>query len=313
MRYLSYVLRRLVHLLPVAFGITLVVFFMIHLVPGDPAVTLLGTRATAPAVAALRQSLGLDEPLWSQYLHFLGRLVQGDLGDSLFYRAPVGTLVGERLSVTIWLLVAATVISVLISVPLAVLAASRRGTVTDQAIRAVPLVGLGMPAFWVGIMLILLLSLKAGLFPVSGFGETFGEHLHSIVLPGLTVALALTPILIRSLRTSMIGVLDSDYVVTANAKGLSHSRVIVSHTLRNAAVSSVTVLGVNIAYLVGSTLVVERVFALPGLGTLMLDAIFNRDFAVVQGVTLVFAVMVVVVNLLTDVAHAALDPRVQLA
>jgi peptide/nickel transport system permease protein len=313
MRYLSYVLRRLVHLLPVAFGITLVVFFMIHLVPGDPARTLLGTTATAEGVAALRASLGLDQPLWTQYLQFLGRLVRGDLGNSLFYKTDVNTLVFERLPATLWLLVAATVLSVLISVPLAVLAASRRGSAIDQAIRGVPLVGLGMPAFWVGIILILLLSLKAGLFPVAGFGTTFLEHLHSIVLPGLTVALALTPILIRSLRTSMIGVLDSDYVVTANAKGLSHRRVILSHTLRNAAVSSVTVLGVNIAYLVGSTLVVERVFALPGLGTLMLDAIFNRDFAVVQGVTLVFAVMVVVINLLTDVAHAALDPRVQLA
>jgi peptide/nickel transport system permease protein len=313
MRYLTYVLRRLVHLLPVAFGITLIVFFMIHLVPGDPARTLLGTRATDQGVAALRAALGLDQPLWQQYLQFLGRLVRGDLGDSLFYKAPVNDLVLERLPATLWLLVAATAISVLISVPLAVLAASRRGTAVDQVIRSVPLVGLGMPAFWVGIILILLLSLKAGLFPVSGFGDTTLEHLHSIVLPGLTVALALTPILIRSLRTSMIGVLDSDYVVTARAKGLSHGRVIVSHTLRNAAVSSVTVLGVNIAYLVGSTLVVERVFALPGLGTLMLDAIFNRDFAVVQGVTLAFAVMVVAINLLTDVAHAALDPRVQLA
>ncbi len=313
MRYVHYIGRRLVHLLPVAFGITLVVFFMIHLVPGDPARTLLGTRATEEGVAALRAALGLDEPLWQQYLHFLGQLLRGNLGESLFYKAPVNELVMERLPATLWLLVAATVISVLISVPLAVLAASRRGTVTDQTIRAVPLVGLGMPSFWVGIMLILLLSLKAGLFPVSGFGTTPLEHLHSIILPGLTVALALTPILVRSLRTSMIGVLDSDYVVTANAKGLRHSRVILSHTLRNAAVSSVTVLGVNIAYLVGSTLVVERVFALPGLGTLMLDGIFNRDFAVVQGVTLVFAIMVVVINLLTDVAHAALDPRVQLA
>jgi peptide/nickel transport system permease protein len=313
MRYLTYVLRRLVHLLPVAFGITLVVFFMIHLVPGDPARTLLGTRATEEGVAALRAALGLDQPLWSQYLQFLGRLLRGDLGESLFYKTDVNTLVVERLPATLWLLAAATVLSVLFSVPLAVLAASRRGTVTDQAIRAVPLVGLGMPAFWVGIMLILLLSLKAGLFPVSGFGDTTLEHLHSIFLPGLTVALALTPILIRSLRTSMIAVLDSDYVVTANAKGLSHGRVILSHTLRNAAVSSVTVLGVNIAFLVGSTLVIERVFALPGLGTLMLDGIFNRDFAVVQGVTLVFAIMVVVINLLTDVAHAALDPRVQLA
>lgn len=313
MRHLTYVLRRLVHLLPVLFGITLVVFFMIHLVPGDPARTLLGTRATEEGVAALRASLGLDQPLWSQYLDFLGRLVRGDLGDSLFYNADVNSLVFERLPATLWLLVAATVLSLLISVPLAVLAASRRGGIADQAVRAVPLIGLGMPAFWVGIMLILLFSLKVKLFPVSGFGDTFLEHLHSIVLPGLTVALALTPILIRSLRTSMIGVLDSDYVVTANAKGLGHARVIVSHTLRNAAVSSVTVLGVNIAYLTGSTLVVERVFALPGLGTLMLDAIFNRDFAVVQGVTLVFAIMVVIVNLLTDVAHAALDPRVQLA
>ncbi len=200
-----------------------------------------------------------------------------------------------------------------LSVPLAVLAASRRDGWVDQAVRAVPLVGLGMPSFWLGIILILLLALKAGLFPVSGFGDTPLEHLHSIVLPGLTVALALTPILIRSLRTSMVAVLDSDYVVTARAKGLSHRRIIVSHTLRNAAVSSVTVLGVNIAYLVGSTLVVERVFSLPGLGTLMLEAIFNRDFAVVQGVTLVFAVLVVTVNLLTDLAHAALDPRVELA
>jgi peptide/nickel transport system permease protein len=313
MRHLTYVLRRLVHLLPVLFGITLVVFFMIHLIPGDPARTLLGTRATAEGVAALRASLGLDRPLWTQYLDFLGRLVRGDLGESIFYNADVTGLVLERLPATIWLLVAATVLSLLISVPLAVLAASRRGGVVDQAVRAVPLAGLGMPAFWVGIMLILLLSLKLDFFPVSGFGDTTLEHLHSIVLPGLTVALALTPILIRSLRTSMIGVLDSDYVVTANAKGLGHARVILSHTLRNAAVSSVTVLGVNIAYLVGSTLVVERVFALPGLGTLMLDAIFNRDFAVVQGVTLVFAVMVVIINLLTDVAHAALDPRVQLA
>ncbi len=175
------------------------------------------------------------------------------------------------------------------------------------------MLGLGMPAFWLGIMLILLFALKFKLFPVSGFGDGVFGHLRSIILPGLTVALALAPILIRSLRTSMIAVLDSDYVVTARAKGLSHRRVILGHTLRNAAVSSVTVLGVNIAYLVGSTLVVERVFALPGLGTLMLDAIFNRDFAVVQAVTLLFAVMVVAVNLLTDVAHAALDPRVSLS
>jgi peptide/nickel transport system permease protein len=313
MRHLVYVLRRLVAMVPVLFGITLIVFFMIHLVPGDPARTLLGVRATDQSVAALHQAFGLDKPIWQQYLDFLGRLLHGNLGRSFFYDADVNELVMGRLSATVWLLVAATILSLAISVPLAVLAATHRGSVWDQLVRGLPLLGLGMPAFWVGIMLVLLFGLKVHLFPVSGFGTTPAQHVSSIVLPGLTVALALTPILIRSLRTSMIGVLDSDYVVTARAKGLSPGRVITGHTLRNASVSSITVLGVNIAYLVGSTLVVERVFALPGLGTLMLEAIFNRDFPVVQGVTLVFAVMVVIVNLLTDVTHGLLDPRVELA
>jgi peptide/nickel transport system permease protein len=313
MRHLTYVGRRLVAMIPVLLGISVIVFFMIQLVPGDPARTLLGVRATDEAVAALHEQFGLDRPLWQQYLSFLGRLLHGDLGRSFFYDADVTELVLGRLPATVWLLVAATLLSLAISVPLAVLAATRRGSLLDQAIRAVPLIGLGMPAFWVGIMLVLVFGLKLKLFPVAGFGTTPVQHVSSIVLPGLTVALALTPILIRSLRTSMIGVLDSDYVVTARAKGLSHRRVIVGHTLRNASVSSITVLGVNIAWLVGSTLVVERVFALPGLGTLMLDSIFNRDFPVVQGVTLVFAVMVVIINLVTDVVHGTLDPRVELA
>jgi len=311
--YLSFLARRLVGTVPVLLGISVIVFFLIHLVPGDPARTLLGVRATDEAVAALHARFGLDQPLWHQYLSFLGRLLHGNLGRSILYDTNVSELIATRLSATIWLLVAATVLALLISVPLAVLAASHRGRLADQIVRAVPLVGLGMPTFWVGIMLVLLLALKVHAFPVSGFGKTPAQHLSSVVLPGLTIALALSPILIRSLRTSMIGVLDSDYVVTARAKGLSHRRVILAHTLRNAAVSSITVLGVNIAYLVGSTLVVERVFALPGLGTMMLDAIFNRDFPVVQGVTLVFALMVVVINLLTDLAHAALDPRIELA
>ncbi len=313
MRQLSFVLRRLVSLLPVLFGISVIVFFMIHLVPGDPARTLLGTRATPESVAALQQSFGLDKPLWRQYLSFLGRLLHGDLGTSFFYKVSVSSLVDGRLPATLWLVISSVILSLAISIPLAVLAATRRGSLIDQAVRAVPLIGLGLPAFWVGIMLVLLFGLKVRLFPVSGFGTTVQGHLASIVLPSLTIALALTPILVRSLRTSMIAVLDSDYIVTARAKGLSQRRIILGHTLRNAAVSSVTVLGVNVAYLIGSTLVVERVFALPGLGTLMLDAIFNRDFAVVQGVTLVFAVLVVAVNLLTDMAHAALDPRVKLS
>jgi peptide/nickel transport system permease protein len=308
-----YVLRRLVTLIPVLFGISVLVFFLIQLVPGDPAVTLLGTHATPDAVAALHQQLGLDQPLWKQYGAFLGRLLHGDLGESYQYKSSVSALVLQNLVPTVWLIVTGALFAVVISVPLAVWAASRRGGVADNAIRSIPLVGLGMPAFWLGIMLVLLLSLKLQLFPASGFGTGFVGHVESIILPALTVALALVPILVRSLRAGLLDVLQSDYITTAHSKGLGTPRVVLGHALRNAAVSSITVLGVNIAYLIGSTIVVERVFALNGIGYLMLTAILNRDFPIVQGVTLVFAVMVVTVNLLTDLAHAALDPRVRLA
>jgi peptide/nickel transport system permease protein len=313
MNYLVFVARRLITLIPVLFGISLLVFFMIHLVPGDPAVTLLGTHATTSAVAELHKQLGLDHPIWQQYLTFLNHLLHGNLGESYQYRTSVSSLIGQNLVPTVWLIVAGALFAVLISVPLAVWAASRRNRFADSAIRTIPLVGLGMPAFWLGIMLILLLSLKAGAFPASGFGTGLLNHVRSIILPGLTVALALVPILVRSLRASMINVLQSDYIVTARSKGLGASRVVLGHALRNAAISSVTVLGVNIAYLIGSTLVVEKVFALNGVGFLMITAIFNRDFPIVQGVTLLFAIMVVVVNLVTDISHAALDPRVRLS
>ncbi len=313
MKYFLYVVRRLVTLIPVGLGITLLVFLLLKIVPGDPAVTLLGTHVTDAGVAALHQQLGLDRPLWQQYLTFLGKLLHGDLGESYQYQSSVSSLVLQNLVPTIWLIVTGALFAVIIAVPLAVWAASHRNGFSDNAIRTIPLIGLGMPAFWLGIMLVLLFSLKAGAFPASGFGDGFANHVKSIVLPGLTVALALVPILVRSLRASMTDVLQSDYITTARAKGLGGARVVFGHALRNAAISSITVLGVNVAYLVGSTLVVEKVFALNGIGYLMINAIFNRDFPIVQGITLVFAVMVVLVNLLTDMTHAALDPRVRLA
>lgn len=312
MKYLVYILKRLLSLIPVLFGISLIVFFLIRLIPGDPATTLLGSHATPDTVRELRSQLGLNRPLWNQYLTFLGHLVQGNLGYSYVYTSSVTSLIGAGLPTTLWLLVSATVFTVLIAVPLAVLAAARRNGIVDNIIRAIPVVGLGLPSFWLGIMLILIFGLKLGWFPVAGFGNTFSGHLHGIVLPGITIALALSPILIRSLRASLIDVLSSDYIVTARAKGISASRVVFGHALRNAAVSSITVLGVNIAYLTGTTLVVEQVFSLPGIGQQMINSILGRDFPTVQGITMVFAIMVVVVNLLTDVTHAVLDPRVQL-
>ena len=308
---LSYVGRRLLQMVPVALGVTILVFFMVHLIPGDPARTMLGARATDQSVAQLRHEWGLDRPLMEQYWLFMKRLAQGDLGDSLFYDTPVLSLIFERVWPTVWLLAYATVLALLISVPLATLAATRKDGSVDQLVRAIPLFGLGMPPFWIGIVLILLLGLRVPLFPVGGYGDGFLGHLYSMFLPGLTVALFLTPILIRSLRASLLTVLESDYITTARSKGIPEWQVLLRHAVRNAIISTVTVLGVNIAFLVGGTLVVEKVFALPGIGALMVDSIFNRDFPVVQGVTLVFAVLVVLVYLITDVVHSLLDPRVR--
>jgi peptide/nickel transport system permease protein len=308
----GYVGRRLLQAVPVAFGVTVLVFFLIHLVPGDPARTILGNQATPARVALLRHDWGLDRPLPVQYGKFMGRLAHGDLGSSLFYGVGAGRLVLERLPVTLWLIGLGALLSVLLAVPLAVIAATRRNRLADHVIRAVPLVGLGFPPFWVGIVLLLVFALHLGrLFPVGGYGEGFLGHLHSMFLPSLTVALGIVPILIRSLRAALLEVLESDYVTTARAKGLPDRRVLLRHALRNAAVSTVSVLGVNIGYLVGGTLVIEQVYAVPGVGQLMINSIFQRDFPVVQAVTLVFSLMVVVVYLLTDVAHALLDPRVR--
>ena len=308
----GYVVRRLLQLVPIALGVTILVFFLIHLVPGDPAVTILGNQATPARVALLHHEWGLDRPIWVQYEKFMGRVVHGNLGDSLFYDVSAGHLVLQRLPVTLWLIGLGTLLSVLIAVPLAAIAATHRDRLPDHAVRAVPLVGLGFPPFWVGIVLLLVFGLNLGrAFPVGGYGSGFFGHLHSMFLPALTVAFGIAPILIRSLRAGLLEVLESEYVTTARSKGLPESRVLVRHALRNAIVSTVSVLGVNIGYLVGGTLVIEQVYALPGIGQLMINSIFQRDFPVVQAVTLVFSIMVVLVYLLSDVVHALLDPRVR--
>jgi peptide/nickel transport system permease protein len=308
----GYVVRRLLQLVPIALGVTILVFFLIHLVPGDPARTILGNQATDQRVALLHHEWGLDRPLPVQYEKFMDRVVHGNLGDSLFYGVSAGHLVLQRLPVTLWLIGFGTLLSVLIAVPLAAVAATHRDRLPDHVVRAVPLVGLGFPPFWVGIVLLLVFGLNLGrAFPVGGYGNGFFGHVHSMFLPALTVAFGIAPILIRSLRAGLLEVLESEYVTTARSKGLPESRVLVRHALRNAIVSTVSVLGVNIGYLVGGTLVIEQVYALPGIGQLMINSIFQRDFPVVQAVTLVFSIMVVLVYLLSDVVHALLDPRVR--
>jgi peptide/nickel transport system permease protein len=309
---LAYALRRLAQMVPVVLGVTILVFFLIHLIPGDPAVTILGVRATPALVAELHRQWGLDRSLPEQYLLFMQRLLHGDLGTSLFYRVPVSDLIRDKTPVTVLLLIYAGVLALVIAVPLALLAATKKDGARDHVVRAVPLVGLGMPPFWIGIMLILLLAADVfKIFPVGGYGSGPVGHLDSLFLPALTIAIGIAPILIRSLRASLLTVLESDFVTTAHAKGLPGRRVLVRHAFRNAVLAMISVLTVNLGFLVGGTIVIEKIFALPGLGALMFDGISSRDFAVVQGVTLVFAILVVLVNLISDIVYSLLDPRVR--
>jgi len=307
-----YLVRRLLQLIPVLIGITIVVFLLLHLVPGDPARTLLGVRATPARVAALDREWGLDKPLPVQYVDYLGRLLQGNLGSSIYYQAPVTQLLGTALPVTLGMLAMGTVFGIVIAVPLAVLAATRAGRPADQLIRIIPLLGLGMPPFWVGFILLIIFGLTLSLLPVGGYGVTFPQHLVSLVLPALTVAAVMAPILIRSMRASLIEVLRSDFMTAARAKGISRWRILVRHGLRNTLIPTVSVLAVNLGYLLGGTVIVENVFGLPGVGHLLLSGIFDRDFDVVQSVTLIYALLVVIINLAADLAYARLDPRVVL-
>lgn len=312
MRRLNYILVRLLQMVPVVLGITIVLFFLLRAIPGDPAAIRLGIRATPEGIANLHRQMGLDKPIWTQYLIFLRDTLTLRLGDSIMYETPVAGLIGERLPVTLFLALYATLLSIIITVPFATWAAMRKDQIQDHVIRAGFMVALGMPAFWTGILLLMLFSLRIPIFPIGGYGESFREHLTHLALPAFTLALYQSSWLVRSLRSDIIDVLRADYVDFARAKGLRERLVTTRHILRNALIPTVTILGLNIGYLVGGSVVVERVFSVPGMGSLMLDAIFSRDYTVVQGVTLCFAAMVVLINLTTDVTYSFLDPRVTL-
>jgi peptide/nickel transport system permease protein len=310
---IRYAGRRLVQTIPVLIGITLVAFFMLRLIPGDPAAQMLGTRAaTAENIANVRRQLGLDEPLHMQYLHFLEGIVRGDLGESFFYKQPVLPLVMERVPVSVGLVLYAAFISLCLTFPVALVAALNKDRPVDHAIRGIFLMTLGMPSFWVALMLMLIFSIRLGIFPISGKGQDLLQSLRFLFLPAFTISVAMSPMLIRSLRSSLIDMLQAPHVDFARAKGLAYRTVMLRHVLRNSLISTVTVLGVNMGWLIGGTVIVETVFAVPGLGALMINAIFARDYPLVQVITLVFALLIVAINLLTDLSYSLLDPRVTL-
>ncbi len=294
----------------VLFGVTLIIFGMIHLVPGDPAFLILGDRATEAKATELRHQLGLDQSLPLQYWHFISGVFHGNFGMSLLYRQPVNSLVFRRVPVTFFLTGYAMVLTAIITLPISLWAATHRNKLSDHLIRAGFLFALTTPSFWLGILLILLFSLRLHLFPVAGYGESFTQHLRYLFLPSFTLSLQLSAVLIRNLRNGIINTLDSDFVRTARAKGLGNRTVLIGHVLRNALVSTVSIFGLQFGGLIGGTVVIETVFAIPGIGQLLFQSITARDYPVVQAITVITAFLVIVVNLIVDLSYSFLDPRV---
>jgi peptide/nickel transport system permease protein len=302
-----FLVTRLASALVVVAGVSLLVFLLIHLVPGDPVEVMLGDTARPADRTALREALGLDRPLPEQLAAYAGGLLRGDLGRSLHSQRPIADMLAERIPATAELALAGLAVALLVALPLGILAAVRRNTWWDRSAMVVSLLGVSVPNFWLGPVLILVFSLGLGWLPVSG-----REGPASVVLPALTLGTALAAVLARMVRAALLEVLSEDYVRTARAKGLPPHRVILHHALRNAALPVITLLGLQLGALLGGAVITEVVFAWPGLGQLTVEAIQRRDYPVVQACVLLIALSYVVVNTLTDLVYAALDPRVRL-
>jgi peptide/nickel transport system permease protein len=305
----GYILSRLLQALPVLLGVSVAVFLAIRLIPGDPAIVMLGTRATPEALAQMRENLGLDRPLPEQYARFLAAVLSGRFGQSLVYRRPVLELILDRLPPTLWLTGYSATLTALISLPLATLVALRSASWIDYLLRGALMLTFAMPSFWLAIVLIQVVSVRLRWLPVSGWGEGVPEHLGYLLLPSLTIALALAPPVIHALRASILEHLRADHVRTARAKGLAEHSVVLSHVLRLALVPAVTLFGLQIGALLGGAVVIESIFAIPGVGQLLLAAILARDYPVVQGIVLLLTLAVIIINLATDLAAVALNPR----
>jgi peptide/nickel transport system permease protein len=306
-----FVARRVLGLIPLSIGISFTIFILIHLIPGDPAQVMLGFRATPQAISQLHRVWHLDDPLPIQYVNFVGRLLVGDLGQSVEYQQPVRDILWTRIPETLLLALMSTLMSVFVGVLLASVAALKRDHWPDILIRLVTIVGFTMPSFWLALLLMLLLGSKLRVFPIAGYGSSFGDHLYHLILPSFVIALSIFPLVVRTLRTGLLDVLRTDYVRTARAKGLRRTSVLYKHVLRNALIPTVAVVGVNMGYLLGGAVVIESVFGLPGVGYLLIGAINARDYPMVQAGALVLALLFVLVNLLTDVIYRLIDPRIR--
>ena len=298
METLRYVLKRVLQMIPVLIVSAIAIFLLMRLLPGDAALATLGDKIDPEVYAALREEMGLNQSLWTQFTVWVFALAQGDLGTSVIYKIPVAGLVASRMQVTVLLAVVAVVMTVVIALPLGYLAGAKKGKLPDVVVRLLALLGLAAPSFWVGLMLLIVFGVRLAIFPTSGWGKTMGEHFWSLILPGFTLAFASIAVIIRNVRSNVVEVRNADYVSFGRSKGLSAWAISTGYILRNA--------------LLSGSVVIENIFGLPGIGSLLVQAVTGRDYAVVQACVLVFVIITLVVNLLTDILYTTLDHRIKL-
>lgn len=311
---LAYATKRILSSLPVLFVVSIVVFGLIHVGAGDPALVIAGDLATPDQIADIRQRLGLDRPLPQQYLTWLLNALQGDLGTSLVNRIPVSDLISQRLGPSTALAVGATILAVIVAVPLGVFAAANRGRFIDRGVMLFASAAFAMPAFLVGYALVALFSLRLGLLPVQGYrppGDGLGPFLRHLVLPTVTLSMVYIALLARMTRATMLEVLSADYIRAARARGLGMPKILFEHALKNAAVPVLTTIGVGFALMIGGVVIIESVFSLPGLGRLTIESVLKRDYPVIQGVLLLTSVAYLAINILVDLSYRLFDPRIR--
>lgn len=310
MNTLRFIFWRLVQAIPVLLGVSIITFVLMVTTPGDPVRLLVGDRATPETIAAIRDRYGLDEHVLIQYFTYLKNLLQGDLGASLRYRVPVSQLIAQHYPVTLFLVVYTIVLTLPPVILLSVWSARRQNGLADQVIRLIGVLGLAVPVFWLALLFARFFGVTLRWFPVSGFGETFGEHLLHLFLPALSTMIWVVPILVRTLRAALLDEMNRDYVLTGRSKGLGERQIFRAHVFPNSVLPTLNLFAVIVAYLLGGSVIVETVYAVPGMGKLMVDSILSRDYFVVQGATLVFALTTILVMLTVDLLSAVIDPRV---
>jgi len=311
----AYLVKRILSLIPVLFVVTIVIFMIMHLTPGDPASSILGLEASQEEIDALNEQLGLNRPILEQYISWVGGLLRGDLGDSIFMRQPVGQAIAEHIGPTLSLAILAQLIAVILAIPFGMLAAYKRGKLTDYSLMALSLVGMAVPSFLLGMLLMLLIGVELRWLPIAGYkplSSGLWEHLKFLILPGLSLGTIQAALITRMTRAAMLETMSHNYNKTARSKGLNEFRVMLGHVFRNSLMPVLTVLGQSFGTLVTGAVVVESIFNIPGLGQLIINSIERRDYAVIQGVVLIITIIYVGINLVVDLLYGAVDPRVRL-